>query len=93
MQPLPILMMSSLLACGAARAQTPGPATTPPQPSQSTMPSQGDANHASSGNSGMRMSDEHAALKSCVTQEQPSSPGMSKADAKRACKAQMKSQG
>jgi hypothetical protein len=92
MKTVPILMMSSMLACAAAVAQTRGPETTPPQPSQSTMPSQDDTNHATTGSSGMSMSDKHAAMKSCIAQQQQSNAGMSKADAKRACKAQMKSQ-
>jgi hypothetical protein len=93
MKTIPILTLTSILACGAAMAQTQGPATTPPQPSQSTMPSQDDTTHSSSSGSSMSMSDKHAAMKSCIAQQQQSNSGMSKADAKRACKAQMKSQG
>jgi hypothetical protein len=93
MKKIPILMISSILACGAASAQTPGPATAPTPPAQSTMPPQDNTSPASPGSSGMSMSDKHAAMKSCIAQQQQSNSGMTKADAKRACKAQMKSQG
>jgi hypothetical protein len=39
------------------------------------------------------MSDKHAAMKGCITQQQQSNSGMSKAAAKKACKAQIKSTG
>jgi hypothetical protein len=39
------------------------------------------------------MSDKHAAMKNCITQQRQSNSGMSKADAKKACKERMKNAG
>lgn len=86
-------ILSSLLICGGAMAQTnPGSPTTPPQPSQSSAPSQDNTNHQNPSSSGMSMSDRRAAMNNCVAQQQQSNPGISKTEAKRACKAQMKDQ-
>lgn len=92
-------MISILLACGGvALAQTYSQPTPPPSSQQppaesSQAPSGSSSGSSSSGSSSMSMSQKHEALKECVAQQQANNSGMSKKDAKKACKAQMKSQG
>lgn len=97
MRAFTVIITSLVLTGGVALAQTnPGSPTTPPQPSQSSIPTQDDTNHStghSSSSSTASMSDTHAAMKSCITQQQQTNSGMSKTDAKKACKAQMKDSG
>jgi hypothetical protein len=99
MKSLYAAVISGFLACGgAAMAQdsmhpATGSPTTPPQPSQQAMPTQDDTNHSMQSNGeNSSMSDKHAAMKSCIAQQQQNNSGMSKKDARKACKAQMKSQ-
>jgi hypothetical protein len=45
-----------------------------------------------SSGSSSRTTDKHAAMKSCIAEQRQNNSGMSKADARKAYKAQMKSQ-
>jgi hypothetical protein len=91
------LMISSVLIGGAAFAQTNEmPQSTTAQPAQSTAPSQGSSSYQNSDNSGsskMSMSQKRMAMKECVAQLQQGNSSMSKADAKKQCKTQLKNQG
>ena len=93
-------LISALLACGGvALAQTYNQAPTPPRSNQTPSPSASQPTGESSGagssssSGSMSMSQKHAAMKSCIAQQQANNSGMSKKDAKKACKEQMKSQG
>jgi hypothetical protein len=88
-------MILGLMACsGAALAQT--YAQQSPAPTSQQAPTVGSSQPSSdmggNASSGMTMSQKHAAMKSCMAQQQQSNAGMSKDDAKKACKAQLKSQ-
>lgn len=97
-------IISTLLACGGvALAQTYNQSSPPPatsqqapspgatQPPSDSYPSNSGTSSSSSGS--MTMSQKHAAMKSCIAQQQANNSGMSKKDAKKACKEQMKDQG
>jgi hypothetical protein len=92
-------MISILLACGGvALAQTYSQSAPPPTSQQAPpadspqAPSDNSSSSSSSGSSSMSMSQKHEAMKECVAQQQANNSGMSKKDAKKACKAQLKSQ-
>lgn len=89
-------MISTLLACGGvALAQSYNQAPPPPTSQQAPSPGAPQPSDSSSGSSSgsMTMSQKHAAMKSCIAQQQANNSGMSKKDAKKACKEQMKEQG
>jgi hypothetical protein len=92
----PLMISSALICGGAAFAQTSQMSQgTPSQPAQSTAP-QGNSSYQSSDSSGsskMSMSQKHIAMKECVAQLQQGNSSLSKADAKKQCKTQLKNQG
>jgi hypothetical protein len=96
MKAFAIAISNLILLGGVAVAQTnPGSPTTPQQPSQPSIPSREDTSHLTSGHSSAdstaSMSAQHAAIKSCITRQQQANFGTSRADAKKAYMAQIKS--
>jgi hypothetical protein len=69
------------------------PESTPPDQGSSTSPSAASSPHQREATSGSSRTASKQSMKECIAKQQSDNSGMSKEDAKKACKAQMKGPG